>query len=271
VKCVSGDLEDPVADHLLDPPAGVLEAPGDEVAEGLGGDRPQLELLGAAPERLVRVVEDPLHHVALAAEVEVRDLGLLLQHRAQELGELRVELDDLLELVEDQQRAALALGGDLGDELEQALERRIDVLRLVAGGEAEAQRAGVRVDCHRRHDPQPAEDARAEVLRARERSRDVVVDRRRELLGELLLRRRLHEVDLADEHAVADEALLDAVDERRLAEAPRREDHDVLAIAGVREQLRDLVVAVGERLVAGEGAEAERVGVGTAGHPPRGI
>src|SRR4029079_10380257 len=98
-----------------------------------------------------------------------------------------------------------------------------------------------------------------EVSRAGERSGDVLVDRRRELLGEPLLGRGPHEVDLADEDPLADEALRDAVDERRLAEAAGGEDHDVLAVAGVGEQLGDLVVAVGERLVAGERAEAERV------------
>ena len=70
----------------------------------------------------------------------MRDLGLVLEDRAQELRQVGVEVDDLLELVEDQQRGALALGGELRDELEQALERRVDVLGLVAGGEAEAQR-----------------------------------------------------------------------------------------------------------------------------------
>src|SRR6185295_9393567 len=121
VRVPARDREDLRDDGRVDPAAGVGEAPLDEVAERPGRDRAELELLGAAPERLVLVVEDPLHHVALAAEVEVRDLGLLLQDGPQQLRELRVELDDLLELVEDQERGPLALGGDLRDELEQAL------------------------------------------------------------------------------------------------------------------------------------------------------
>src|SRR3954454_15050879 len=110
---------------------------GEDRRERLGRDDAELELLAAAPEGLVRVVEDPLHHVALAAEEEVRDLGLLLEDRPQELRQLRVELDDLLELVEDQDRGALPLGRDLCDELEQPLERRVDVLGPVTGAEAE--------------------------------------------------------------------------------------------------------------------------------------
>src|SRR4029079_1616226 len=46
---------------------------------------------------------------------------------------------------------------------------------------------------------------------------------------------------------------------RRLAEAPRGEDHDVLAVADVGLDLGDLLFAVREGLVEGQSPEAERV------------
>ena len=79
---------------------------------------PELHLAGTPPERLVLVVEDPLHHVPLAAEVEMRDLGLLLEHRAHELRQPAVDVDDLLEFVEDERDPATAIRGNLAGKLE---------------------------------------------------------------------------------------------------------------------------------------------------------
>ena len=66
-----------------DRPAGGAKALGDEDRERLALYRPQLDRLGAAPERLVSIVEDLLHDVALAAEVDMGNLGLLLKDGAQ--------------------------------------------------------------------------------------------------------------------------------------------------------------------------------------------
>ena len=74
------------------------------------------------------------------------DLGLLLEDRAHELGQRRVDVDDLLELVEDQRHAALALGAELAGQRQQVLERRAQVLGAMAGVEAEGQPARVGVD-----------------------------------------------------------------------------------------------------------------------------
>ncbi len=153
---------------------------------------------------------------------------------------------------------APALGGELAGQLEQALEGRVDVLRLPAGVESEAELAGLRVDGDDGRDPEPGEHAQ-ELLRAEEDRGDVVVDRLGELLRELLLRRRGHQVDVRDEHALRDRLLRDAPDERRLAVAPRGEDDDVLSVQDVGEELRDLGLAVGERVVERERAEAEGV------------
>ena len=56
----------------------------------------------------------------------MRDLRLLLEDGAHEVGEVAVERDDLLELVEDEHGAAFALGGDPAREREQSLDRVVD-------------------------------------------------------------------------------------------------------------------------------------------------
>src|SRR4029453_6778604 len=94
------------------------------------------------------------------------------------------------------------------------------------------------------------------LARAERRRRDPLVDRLRELLGELLLRRRRHQVDLRRPHALASEVGDGPEHERGLAVAARCEDHHVLPVADVRLQLAQLPLAVGERLVEGGRAGA---------------
>ena len=64
---------------------------------------------------------------------------------------------------------------------------------------------------------------------------------------------------MGDEHVLGDRLLRDAPHERRLAIAPRGEHDDVLAVQDVGEELLDLGLTVGERLVEGERAVAERI------------
>jgi hypothetical protein len=66
--------------------------------------------------------------VALAAQVDVGHLGLGLEDRAHELGQVAVDVHDLLELVEHQRHAAAALGGQPPGQLEQPLQRGVHVL-----------------------------------------------------------------------------------------------------------------------------------------------
>jgi hypothetical protein len=255
----AGRAEEPVDSGVVERLAGRREALAQERRELRRRDRPDLEPLGAAPERLVLVVEDPLEDVALAAQVDVPDLGLRLEHRAHQVRELAVERDDLLELVQHEDDAPLSLGGELGRELEQPLDRVVDVLLAAAGGEAEAKRSVGRVDLHRRNDPEATEEARGLLERLVDGRGDVRVDRLRERGREPLLRRRAHEVAVADEHLLPQRLLGRAQDERRLAVAPRRVQEDVLAVAHVGRELAHLVLPVGERLVEGEIAERERV------------
>ena len=95
--------------------------------KSLGVDQLELDLLRAAPERLVAVVEQPLHHVPAAAEVDVGDLRLLLEDGPHQLRQPGVDRLDLLELVEDQRHPPALVGGELGRQLEQPLEGRVDV------------------------------------------------------------------------------------------------------------------------------------------------
>ena len=71
-------------------------------AKSSGRDHAELHLLRTAPERLVGVVEETVHHAALAAEVDVGDVRLGLEHGAHHARQVGVELEYLLELVEDQ-------------------------------------------------------------------------------------------------------------------------------------------------------------------------
>ena len=76
----------------------------------------------------------------------MRHLRLSLEDGAHEPRQGRVDVDDLLELVEDQRHPAPALGTELARQRQQVLERRAEVLGAVARVEAERQLAGVGVD-----------------------------------------------------------------------------------------------------------------------------
>jgi hypothetical protein len=95
----AGPLEELVDDFRREFASAVAKSLGEERRELGGRDRAELDWLRAAPKRLVLVVEDPLHDVALAAEVDVRDLGLELKHRPHQLGQTGIDLDRFLELV----------------------------------------------------------------------------------------------------------------------------------------------------------------------------
>jgi hypothetical protein len=77
-----GDFQGPVQALGVDLARGLLELALDEAAKQLGLDDAQLQVLGAAPEGLVGVVEDPLHHVALAAQIDVGHIRLSLEDGA---------------------------------------------------------------------------------------------------------------------------------------------------------------------------------------------
>ncbi len=128
------------------------------LGEGLRLDHVELDLLGAAPEWLVLVVKDALHHVALAPEVEVRHLGLLLKDGAHQAREVCVDVNDLLELIQDQHDLAFALAGQLTWQFQQPLQRGVDVRRSLTGVEAEAQRAVLWIDGDRGTDAQALKD-----------------------------------------------------------------------------------------------------------------
>ena len=125
--------------------------------------------------------------------------------------------------------------------------------------EAEAERAVLGVDGHHGHDAETAEDLRRSFADSEQRRRDLLVDRLRELLGKPLLRRRPHQIDLGDQHVLPEEVLRRPPNERRLAEAARREDDDVLAVEDVTLEFGELGLAVGERVIEGQVAEAEGI------------
>ena len=109
------------------------------------------------------------------------------------------------------------------------------------------------------------------LARSHERAGDVLVDRCRQLRRELLLRRRLHQVDLRDQDAVLRQLLRRAKHERRLPVAPRGEDDHVEPVADVRLELVELVRPVGEGGVEGEIAEVEGVAADATSYPNEGM
>ena len=118
--------------------------------------------------------------------------------------------------------------------------------------EREGVGALVRVDRDARADPQAAEGPQRRLARPLERRGDVLVDRGGEALGEALLGRRRHQVDVADEHVGGGELLHGPPDQRRLAVPARSEDHHVLTVDDVELELLDLALAIGECLVQGQ-------------------
>ena len=260
VRVPAGHLEEPVEAFVGDALARRGEALAEEGRERRRRDRPDLELLRTAPERLVPVVEDPLEQVPLAAQVDVAHLGLGLEDGAHQVREPLVEGDDLLELVEDDHHAPLALGGQLAEQLEQPLDRVVDVGPAAADLEAEAQRAVARVDLDRRPDAQAAEELGRTLERLTDRRGDVRVDRLRQRRRQALLRRRLHQVAVADQRLATHRLLCSAQHQRRLAVPAWGVDEHVLPVAHVGDELAELVLPVGERFVEGEVAEGEGIG-----------
>ena len=90
----------------------------------------------------------------------VPDLGLRLEHGAHRVRELPVERHDLLELVQHEDDATLPFRRELGRQLEQPLDRLVDVLLCDAPPRSSPEQPVGRVDLHRRDDPQAAEEAR---------------------------------------------------------------------------------------------------------------
>ena len=171
----------------------------------------------------------------------MRDLGLLLEDRAHQLRQVRGRCrrppgTRRGSAPRARSRSAASCAGSSSSRSSVASTSSGRVARVEA--EARARRPRGRrsiVGVIRR----PRKSAAAAPRAREQRRRDVLVDRRGELLGELLLGRRRMQVDLRDEHAVAaTSSLRGPPDERRLAVAARREDDDVLAVADVGRSAR---------------------------------
>jgi hypothetical protein len=150
---------------ISDLAARLLESCADEGGELVGRDHPDLHPSGAAPEGLVAVAEDPVEDVTAAPEIDVAHLALALEDRAHHVREVLVEAQDLLELVEDEDHAPLAFDRQLGRELEEPLDRLVDVGPAPGALEPEAKRSVDRVDLDRRENTQSAKQVRGALDR----------------------------------------------------------------------------------------------------------
>ena len=239
---------------------GAVETVGEVRLEGRLRQATDRHLPGTSPERLVPVVEQRLEHVALAAEVGVTDLGLGLEHGPHPVRQGLVEPHHLLELVEHEHCPSLSLRPELAGQLQQPVDRVVDVLPTSARGEGEADVALERVDLDRRLHPQRADERRRSLDQLAGRGGEIVEDRLRERGRKALLRRRSHQVAVRDENLLALGILDRAEGERRLPEPSGRQDDDVLPAPEVGDELRELALPVDERVVESEGAEGEGVG-----------
>jgi hypothetical protein len=79
VGVAARDRQHAVDGGVVDPAARRLEPLANEGREVFGRDHAELHLLRAAPERLVGVVEEPVHDAALAAQVDMSDVRLSLE------------------------------------------------------------------------------------------------------------------------------------------------------------------------------------------------
>ena len=206
-------------------------------ASAASGSRAELHVPGAAPEGLVAVVEDRLHRVPLAAEVDVRDVRLALEHRPHQVRQLRIEVDDLLELVEHDRDAALALGGDAAGKLEQMLDRVVDVRAGPARAKREAEVPVVGVELDRRPDPQARGRGRPpdrvpgrQARRGRRGSSSRALPAKRSFVG-VRIRSQLRDKDVLPERRLRRRGARGTTSR---SAAARRED--VLAAADVAEQ-----------------------------------
>src|SRR4051794_25153830 len=239
--------------------AGGVETVDEKGREGGRPDRAQLDRLRAAPKRFVLVVEQSLHDVPPAAEVDVGDLRLLLEHRPHQVRQQGVDLDHLLELVHNERGPALSAARQLTGEAQEPLQGGVDVRRALAGAEAERVRAVLRVDRHRRLDLETAERSEGGLFDALQGRRDLLEDGAGEGGGQPLLGRRGHQIHLSHQHAVRTHRLDRAPGERRLSQPAPGDDHDVLSVANVARELGALALPVREGLVERKRSEVKRI------------
>ena len=191
----------------------------------------------------------------------MRDLRLGLEDRPHQPRQLGVDVGDLLELVEHERDGAPALGRQLARQLEQALDRGVRGPRrarttLKRNATLPVSGSTVIVGETRRS----ANTRRRSLARSSGVATSSWIARASfsaSLAGVGVVIRST----LRHEHLLAHELVRRPPDERGLAVAARREDHDVLAVADVGLELGDLLLAVRERVVERERAEAERVDV----------
>src|SRR6266516_818953 len=140
---------------------GLVELLLNEVLESWRRDKTDLHNLRTAVKRLVLVVEEPKHHVALTAGGDMRHLRLLLKDRPHPRGKLGVDLGHFLELIEVDDNLLPTIRRKLGRQFEQPIKRLVNVLLDPCGGKTESCRAVLGIYGHHRNDTQGAENEKA--------------------------------------------------------------------------------------------------------------
>ena len=236
-----GELEQPRERVVVDAAVARLEPRAHEGPELVASIRPSSICFALRQNGSWRSLKIAREHVAAAAEVDVADLALGLEDGPHHVRQRVVDPDDLLELVEHEHDASVALRGDLCRAARAAARssRRCPSLPRTASNENRTPPSlgsSSTVGLH----PQAADDRPRPLEQPLDGREEVVDDRLRERGGEPHLRRRPHQVAVRDEDVVGEDLLHRAEDERRLPVASRREHDDVLPVAHVGGERGDL-------------------------------
>ena len=168
--------------------------------------------------------------VLTATEVHVHDIGLELEARAHPRGQVWIESDDILKLIQHRHGLAFATRSYLLREFEKAVDRVVDVGRTRRCGKLERWRA-VLIESDLRPQRQILEEVAGAVHGSLDRRREAVIQGVGELVGEALFCRRPQNVDVGDQDVLLADPVEHDGDQRGLAEPARQDDEYVRAAA----------------------------------------
>src|SRR5665811_972227 len=114
------------------------------------------------------------------------DIRLALEDSPQKAGQLGVDVNDLLKLVEDQRHSAAPIRAELRRNLKQLLDRGVDVGGVSSRSKGESDQTGVRVQTHGWLEAQAPEGGGRLLPNPIQRRGDVLVDRARQGGGKRL-------------------------------------------------------------------------------------
>src|SRR5262245_38817397 len=117
------------------------KAPANVRREGIVVDRAKGHRPSQAVKRLIPIGEDLAQQVLATPQEHVRNFALLLEDRAHQTWQRRVERQDFLKLVEDYYHTAFRIERNRLRHTQEVLDRGVEVNGWCAAGELEGGRA----------------------------------------------------------------------------------------------------------------------------------